>query len=98
MTLYGYGIGQSGDVVVNFTANPKPTTVYWRLDDETRINVEPFNMSPVGQRYTVEPLHDVEVRRETAVFCILSACPLLLAIERLWQQSARAIASDSGGN
>lgn len=63
ITLYGYGIGQTGDVVVNFTANPRPSNVYWQFDDDTRINVEPFSPSPISPRYVVEPLRDIEVRQ-----------------------------------
>lgn len=60
VTLYGYGIGLSGDVVVNFTANPKPTNVYWQLDDDTRIQVEPFSPSSASGRYEITPLRPVE--------------------------------------
>ena len=41
-TLYGFVIGQPGDIVVNFTANPRPTRVAWVIDDGPRFEVEPF--------------------------------------------------------
>jgi len=41
-TLYGFVAGQPGDVTVNFTANPRPVRVAWKLDDGSELAVEPF--------------------------------------------------------
>ncbi|XP_046437649.1 fasciclin-3-like isoform X6 [Daphnia pulex] len=42
MTLYDFVLGQPGDITVNFTANPRPSSVAWKLDSETELAVEPF--------------------------------------------------------
>ena len=42
MTLYGFVLGQPGDISVNFTANPRPSSVAWKIDGDTELPVEPF--------------------------------------------------------
>ena len=37
--LYGFTAGRQGEVVVNFTANPRPTTMSWRIGDTVRLPV-----------------------------------------------------------
>ena len=77
MTLYGFGIGQSGDVVVNFTSNPKPRFVTWRLDDDTAIPVEPFSPGAASTRYEVGPLRAVEVIKSHALLLCRHSLQLL---------------------
>lgn len=49
--------GQAGDVVVDFTANPRPVRVYWKVDDDKQLNVFPFDGSAAGHdRFDVAEL------------------------------------------
>lgn len=53
-TLYGFVAGEPGDVAINFTANPQPVRVYWKID-ENEYNVEPFDGTENGE-FEVERL------------------------------------------
>ena len=59
-TLYGFTIGAPGDVTVNFTANPRPVRVYWKLDDGSELQVEPY-----GGRASPDNRFDVSDLRNT---------------------------------
>lgn len=65
-TLYGFVTGQPGDVTVNFTANPRPVRVYWRLDDGSELMVEPF-----GGRASPDNRFDVADLKNTVSFIFL---------------------------
>lgn len=56
MTLYGFVLGQPGDITVNFTANPRPSSVLWKLDGETELAVEPFSGRSSDPRVEVSEL------------------------------------------
>ncbi|XP_045027491.1 fasciclin-3 isoform X5 [Daphnia magna] len=56
MTLYGFVLGQPGDITVNFTANPRPSAVIWKLDGETELAVEPFTGRSSDPRVEVSEL------------------------------------------
>ncbi|XP_057374492.1 fasciclin-3-like isoform X6 [Daphnia carinata] len=56
MTLYGFVLGQPGDITVNFTANPRPSNVVWKLDSETELAVEPFTGRSSDPRVEVSEL------------------------------------------
>lgn len=47
-------------MTVNFTANPRPVRVYWRLDDGSELMVEPF-----GARASPDNRFDVADLRNT---------------------------------
>jgi len=55
-TLYGYVAGQAGDVVVNFTANPSPIRVYWKVEDDSQLNVVPYDGPSTNDRFEVYEL------------------------------------------
>lgn len=42
--------GQPGEITVNFTANPRPTRVFWKID-ETELPVEPFTGRSSNERF-----------------------------------------------
>lgn len=57
-TLYGFVAGQPGDVTVNFTANPRPVRVAWKLDDGSELAVEPFTGRASTDRIDVMELRN----------------------------------------
>jgi len=56
-TLYGFVAGQPGDITVNFTANPRPIRVYWKID-ETELVVEPFGGRMSNERFDASELRN----------------------------------------
>lgn len=58
MTLYGFVLGQPGDITVNFTANPRPANVIWKLDGETELSIEPFTGRSSDPRVEVSELRN----------------------------------------
>lgn len=61
MTLYGFVLGQPGDITVNFTANPRPSAVIWKLDGETELAVEPFTGRSSDPRVEVSELRSTVI-------------------------------------
>lgn len=58
MTLYGFVLGQPGDITVNFTANPRPSNVVWKLDGDSELIVEPFTGRSSDPRVEVSELRN----------------------------------------
>ena len=69
VTLYGFVLGQPGDITVNFTANPRPSNVAWKLDSETELQVEPFSSRSSDPRVEVTELRNTVI---SYYFCFLS--------------------------
>jgi hypothetical protein len=61
MTLYGFVLGQPGDITVNFTANPRPSSVAWRIDGETMLAVVPFPGRSSDPRVEVSELRSLVI-------------------------------------
>ena len=61
VTLYGFVLGQPGDITVNFTANPRPSNVAWKLDSETELQVEPFSSRSSDPRVEVTELRNTVI-------------------------------------
>lgn len=85
MTLYGFVLGQPGEITVNFTANPRPTTVIWKLDTETELPVEPYSSRSSDPRVEVSEL------RSTVIFnSLISIEKFKVIIKIIYNQNSTA--------
>ena len=57
ITQHGFVDGQPADIVVNFTANPQPTQVWWILENQDKIDVPTQGDSYHTVAYEVYPIN-----------------------------------------